>query len=84
MTLAGRPVRLTAIEYQTLAELSSNGGRVSTYEHLLRRIWRSEPDGEVGPLRTVINTLRRRLGDSAANPTYIFTELRVGYRMPKG
>ena len=24
------------------------------------------------------------LGDDAASPTYIFTELRVGYRMPKG
>ena len=26
----------------------------------------------------------RKLGDDAENPTYIFTELRVGYRMPKG
>ena len=27
--------------------------------------------------------LRRKLGDDADNPTYIFTEPRVGYRMPK-
>ncbi len=84
VTLAGEPVRLTAIEYRTLAELSANDGRVSTYEHLLRRIRGMEERNGIGPLRTIVNTLRRRLGDDAKNPTYIFTELRVGYRMPKG
>ena len=84
VTLAGVPVRLTAIEYRTLAELSVNAGRVSTYDSLLRRIWGVEEGGEIGPLRTVVNTLRRRLGDDAKNPAYIFTELRVGYRMPEG
>ena len=84
VTLAGEPVRLTAIEYRTLAELSANAGRVSTYDHLLRRIWDTEDTEGIGPLRTVVNTLRRRLGDDARNPAYIFTELRVGYRMPKG
>ena len=84
VTLAGAPVRLTAIEYRTLVELSVNAGRVSTYGHLLRRVWGVEEGGEIGPLRTVVNTLRRRLGDDAKNPSYIFTELRVGYRMPRG
>ena len=36
------------------------------------------------PMRTLINKLRRKLGDAGARPTYIFTERRVGYRMPKG
>ena len=35
-------------------------------------------------MRTVIKKLRRKLGDDAGNPTYIFTEARVGYRMLKG
>ena len=59
-------------------------GRVLTYEHLLRRVWRLEPDADVRPMRTAISSLRRKLGDDAQDPTYIFTELRVGYRMPKG
>ena len=84
VTLAGAPVRLTAIEYRTLVELSVNAGRVSTYGHLLRHIWGTEDAEGIGPLRTVVNTLRRRLGDDARSPTYIFTELRVGYRMPRG
>ena len=41
-------------------------------------------DGSVRPLRTIVNKLRRKLGDDAGNPTYIFTEPRVGYRMPRG
>ena len=84
VSVAGRPVQLTAIEYRTLAELSVNAGRVLTYEHLLRRVWRLDTDADVRPIRTVVSSLRRKLGDDAENPTYIFTELRVGYRMPKG
>ncbi len=34
------------------------------------------------PSRAFIKMLRRKLGDDAANPSYIFTERRVGYRMP--
>ena len=84
VSLAGRPVTLTSIEYRTLAELAVNAGRVVTYEHLLRRVWRLEPDADLRPLRTVVNSLRSKLGDDAKDPTYIFTELRVGYWVPKG
>ena len=83
-TLAGSPVRLTAIEYRTLAELAANAGRLLTYEHLLRRVWGVDADADVRPMRTVISSLRRKLGDDADNPTYIFTELRVGYRLARG
>ena len=36
------------------------------------------------PMRTIVSKLRRKLGDDADNPIYIFTEPRVGYRMPRG
>ena len=81
VTLANRPVRLTAIEYSMLALLSSNSGRVLTYEHLLRRLWDVRDDGDLRPMRTVVKSLRRKLGDDASDPTYIFTEPRIGYRM---
>ena len=84
VTLAGGPVQLTAMEYRTLAELSACAGQVLTYEHLLRRVWGVEGDADVRPMRTVISSLRRKLGDDAETPSYIFTELRVGYRMPRG
>ena len=83
VTLSGNPVRLTAIEYRTLAELASNAGSVLSYAHLLRRIWGGEHDADLRPMRTVISTLRRRLSDNTDSPRYIFTEPRMGYRMAK-
>ena len=83
VTLAGERVRLTAIEYRTLLELSHNAGHVLTYEFLLRKIWDVGSHGDLRPMRTVISTLRHRLGDEADKPNYIFTEPRVGYRMAR-
>ena len=36
------------------------------------------------PMRTIVSKLRLKLCDDAEDPKYIFTELRVGYGMPKG
>ena len=84
VTLAGRRVELTPTEYGMLVELSAHAGRVLTHERLLERVWRERGDGSVRPMRTMVSKLRRKLGDDARNPTYIFTEPRVGFRMPKG
>jgi len=84
VTLDGRPVQLTATEYGLLAELSANGGRVLTYQYLLERVWREKGDGDVRPMRTIVSKLRRKLGEDADHPRYIFTEPRVGFRMPRG
>ena len=84
VTLAGRPVQLTAIEYGLLFELSVNAGRVSTYDRLLRRVWGLRRSGDSRRVRTAAKQLRRKLGDDANNPTYILNEARVGYRMAKG
>ncbi len=84
VTLDGRPVRLTAMEYRMLAELSANAGKVLTYEHLLENVWRDRSSGGMRPLRTMLGKLRGKLREEARNPRYIFTESRVGYWMPEG
>ena len=84
VSLAGRPVRLTAIEHQLLVELSAHAGLVLTHEHLLQRVWGLGSSGDSRPVRTAVKNLRRKLGDAASSPTYIFTEPRVGYRMAMG
>ncbi len=83
VTLAGRPVRLTATEYSLLFQLSVNAGRVLTHDQLLRRAWRSEKPGDMQALRAHVRRLRQKLGEDGSSPTYIFAEPRVGYRMPK-
>ena len=82
VTLAGRVVELTATEYELLRVLSARAGRMTTYETLLRQAWR-KPGGDARLVRAVVKRVRRKLGDDATRPTYIFTEQRVGYRMPK-
>ena len=82
--LAGSPVQLTDLEYRFLHELSINAGRVLTHDRLLSRVWGSGHPGHSGPVRTVVKNLRSKLGDEAVNPSYIFNEPRVGYRMEKG
>jgi DNA-binding response OmpR family regulator/signal transduction histidine kinase len=83
VTLAGHPVRLTPTEYQLLAELSVNAGVVLTHDQLLQRVWGPGNSSDSRPVRTVVKNLRRKLGEDAGNPTYIFTEPRIGYRMGK-
>ena len=84
VTLAGHLVQLTVSEYGVLYELSVNAGRVLSHDHMLQRVWGVRRSGEPGLVRTVMKRLRRKLGDDADNPTYLFTEPRVGYRMAKG
>ena len=84
VTMADQPVELTATEYALLCELSVNGGRVVTYDQLLRRVWGRTHSGDVRVIRPIVRNLRLKLDDDADSPTYIFTHTRVGYRMPKG
>ncbi|MDE2969661.1 MAG: ATP-binding protein, partial [Chloroflexota bacterium] len=84
VTLAGWPIPLTPIEYRMLAELSANAGQLMTYQRLLDRVWGEWGTGDLRPMRTIVSKLRRKLGEDMDNPTYIFTEPRLGYRMPKG
>ncbi len=81
VTVAGRPVRLTATEYELLRVLSINAGRVTAYDTLLRQVWGRREADDTELVRTFIKKLRRRLGDDAASPSYIQTERGVGYRM---
>ena len=83
VTVSGRPIDLTATEFDLVAELSVNAGRVLTHRQLFRRVWGTRHVGDLGTLRTYVKRLRRKLGDTADNPTYIHTVPRLGYRMAK-
>ena len=83
VTVAGRPGRLTATEYKLLYELAVNAGRTLTHDDLLRRVWGPNYLGDARLVRSFVKKVRRKLRDDAANPSYIITEPRVGYRMEK-
>ena len=83
VTVAGRAVELTATEYELLRVLSQGAGRVLTHDTLLRRVWGGRGHGDPKRVRAIVKRLRRKLGDDAANPAYIFNERGVGYRMAR-
>ena len=81
VTIAGREVTLTATEYELLRVLSLNAGRVVTYEALLRQVWGGREAGDTDLIRNFVKKLRAKIGEDAANPTWIFNVRGVGYRM---
>ncbi len=83
VSVAGVQVDLTAKEFELLRVLSLNAGRVSTFDALIRQVWGARGYANHKLVRSLIKTLRRKLGDGAQVPNYIFNVRGVGYRMPR-
>src|SRR5579884_2195693 len=79
VSMGGREVTLTPIEYRLLAYLAQNAGRIVTQELLLSHVWGSEYAGESHMLQVNINRLRRRIETDPSNPRYIRTKVGIGY-----
>jgi len=77
----GRRVRLQEQPFQVLAALLERPNEVVTRDELRQRLWPDATfvDFDQG-LNTAINKLRDALGDSAANPRFVETLPRRGYR----
>ena len=52
-----------------------------TYEDLQQQVWGLPPSADRRTLRSTVKSIRRKLGDQARNPTCIFNESKVGYRL---
>jgi DNA-binding response OmpR family regulator len=79
VTMKGKEVTLTPIEYRILAYLAQNVGRVVTQDLLLEHVWGSEYLGESHMLQVNMNRLRRKLEADPAHPRYLLTKVGVGY-----
>jgi DNA-binding response OmpR family regulator len=81
VTVAGRPVALTAVEFRLLTAVLAAGGRVLTRDQLLDAVY---GHGEAEVLdRTIdvhVRRLRQKLGDDPNRPRYVATVRGVGYR----
>ena len=81
VTLAGKEVRLTAIEYRLLTLLSGNVGKVLTHSYIISRIWGGGVETDIISLRVYMTSLRKKL--KAAQPGFnlIETHIGIGYQM---
>ena len=73
-------IRLTKIEYDLLAIMVKNAGKVLTHQYLLKTIWGPLNVEETHNLRVFVATLRKKIEENPARPKMILTEQGVGYR----
>jgi two-component system response regulator RegX3 len=79
-TLAGEELQLSRKEFDLLAELVRNAGRVVTREALMDRVWDENWFGSTKTLDVHVRWLRGKLGETAENATYLQTVRGVGFR----
>src|SRR5690606_5148204 len=78
--LDGKPLELTRREFDLLAYLAARPGRVVARRELLAEVWR-QAYGDDQTIDVHLSWLRRKLGETAANPRYLHTVRGVGVRL---
>jgi two-component system KDP operon response regulator KdpE len=77
-------IKLTATEYNLLALLIKNDGRVLTHQYILKEIWGQSYADQTQYLRVFVAQLRKKIEADANHPKFIITESGVGYRFNSG
>lgn len=80
VTVKGELVHLTRIEFDILAMLARNAGRVVTSRMLLDGVWGPEYESDTQTLRVHVSHLRGKIGAPGDVSRYILTEPGVGFR----
>ena len=81
VTVDGREVSLTPTEYDLLVAFVRHPGKVLTHRHLLSEVWGAGYDVDSQLLRTNVSNLRHKIEPNPAHPSYLLTEVGVGYRL---
>ncbi len=80
VTRDGAPVKLTPKEYELLAILFRNAGRVVTHRQILSSVWGPAHTEDTQYLRVFIGQLRTKIERDPTSPRIVKTEPGVGYR----
>ena len=81
VTMQGREISLTPIEYDLLRLLAENEGKLMTHPTILREIWGPAYREESNYLHVYVSHLRRKIEPDPARPRYILNQPGVGYRL---
>ena len=79
LTVRGKEIKLTRIEWLLLSELAINAGHLMTYYELLSRIWGPEYRDDYQILRTWISRLREKIEIDPSDAKIITTVPKTGY-----
>jgi DNA-binding response OmpR family regulator len=80
VTKAGRPLRLTAREFDLLWFFASHPRRVFSRDQLMDRVWGYEPAFDTGTVTVHVRRLREKIEDDPSKPRHLETVWGVGYR----
>ena len=80
-TLAGRPLDLSRKEFDLLAHLASQPGVVVSKRELMAQVWRQPYGGADKTVDVHLSWLRRKLGESADAPRYLYSVRGVGVKL---
>ena len=81
VTLAGRRIQLTPHEFDLLALLARNPGKLLTHTAILREVWGPAYGRESHYLHVYVSQLRRKIEPDPTRPRYLLTEPGAGYRL---
>ena len=77
-----KEIHLTQTEYNIVALLSENHGKMMTYAAIIKAIWGgSALEGSIKKLQVNMANIRKKFGDKPGEANYIANELGVGYRL---
>lgn len=79
VTVRGKIIYLTRLEWLLLSELALNADHLMPYEELLVRVWGAEYRDDVQFLRTWIRRLRSKIEEKPDDPKIILTVTKMGY-----
>jgi two-component system response regulator RegX3 len=80
VVIRSQPVNLPLKEFELLALLLTNAGRVLTRDTLIDRVWGSDYVGDTKTLDVHIKRLRAKVEHDPAAPTRIVTIRGLGYK----
>ena len=75
------PIHLTPIEFDLVAHLARNVGRLVTHAQLLREVWGAGYEDQTQYLRVHVAHIRSKIEPEPSQPVYLTTEPGVGYRL---
>ena len=79
--LAGEPLELSRKEFDLLAHLARHAGEVVAKRELLAQVWHQPYGGAEKTIDVHLSWLRRKLGESADAPRYLYTVRGVGVKL---
>lgn len=81
VSIDGKPIKLTPKEFDLLAILARNAGRIVTHRQILTAVWGPAHAEDLQYLRVFIGQLRQKLKPAPQSPELILTEPGIGYRL---